>query len=96
MQSIIKKTAVQFTEVPAPLPAAGKAASSGAEPAVELLRRDGVVHGLQVTCGCGEVHVVELEYEPAAADAAPPAPSSAPPPAPTTASTPAPHPPEES
>ena len=30
---------------------------------VELLRVDGRVHALQVRCRCGEVTVVEIEYE---------------------------------
>ncbi len=59
MQSIIKKQAVRLTATPEPC--ATPTGRPGG-PAVELLERDGVVHGLQVTCACGETTVVELEY----------------------------------
>jgi hypothetical protein len=29
---------------------------------VRLLERDGRVHSIELTCACGEVSVIELEY----------------------------------
>jgi hypothetical protein len=36
--------------------------TSGA-PGVRVIRTDGRVHALEVTCPCGEVAVIELAYE---------------------------------
>ncbi len=83
MQSIIKKTAVHFSATPARLPRAAAAPQDPERPAVELLQRDGVVHGLQVRCACGEVTTVEFEYpgEPSAEAAQPAVPQESPNPA---------------
>lgn len=63
IQPVIKRDAVRVTahDTPrAPLPA-----RAGEPPHVKrarLLRVDGVVRALEVTCACGETTLVELEY----------------------------------
>jgi hypothetical protein len=62
MQSIIKKAQLAS-------PGAQRPPSKGAEPCapgVRLLSSDGLVHALEITCSCGEVALVELDYPPAA------------------------------
>ena len=36
------------------------------ERGVRLIRVDGRAHSIELTCDCGQVSVIELEYEPAA------------------------------
>lgn len=52
----------------APKPAAAARPSTKKRSEARLLSHDGVVRGVEITCACGEVTVVELTY-----DAAPPA-----------------------
>ena len=72
VRSIIKGGRVRVEEPPAPLPAAVEelpAPCAKVEPVVRLLRTDGEVHAIELSCGCGEVHVVRLEYGGEPADA---------------------------
>ena len=57
---IIKRNAVRLEERPArrESSAAACAPAQGAR----LLRTDGVVRAIEVTCSCGDVTVIELEY----------------------------------
>lgn len=60
--SIIKHHQVRLE---AQAPALPKRPSSRAhEKSVELLRLQGRVHALQLTCSCGETTLVELDYAP--------------------------------
>ena len=64
MPSVIKKQLVQLDDVPAPAPRPRPEATSEEAPPVRLLRANGVVHALEVRCNCcGELTVVELEYD---------------------------------
>lgn len=63
MQTIIKKTAVRMDASPvrrAPRPGTGDAVC--AEKSVELAHEGELVRAIQVTCSCGEVTVIELDY----------------------------------
>ena len=64
MQTILKKQFVQLD--PVERLTGAKPGSLGAvrvcEKRVELLRVEGVVHALEITCSCGEKTVVELDY----------------------------------
>jgi len=42
------------------------------EPAVRLLREDGVVHAIEVLCACGRPTVVQLDYQPTPSVPTPP------------------------
>jgi hypothetical protein len=67
---IIKRNAVRFDDRPA-ADGTGPAKQGGrCAPAVgaRLLRADGVVRAIEVTCACGEVTVLELEYADQPAD----------------------------
>ena len=77
MQSIIKKVNVQEV-APGTGQRSGARASSGSqrrsggngracEQGVRLLREAERVHAIEITCSCGEVTLVELEY-PAASE----------------------------
>ena len=73
--SIIKHDRVRVGEPCAARPQAAKpGAPATARPAkrVELVRHDGEVRAIEVTCACGEVTLVEVEYEPARAPEARP------------------------
>lgn len=62
MQSIVKK---QFVQVDALADRPGQrqsASGSRCKKSVRLLRLGAVVQALELTCSCGEVTVVELEY----------------------------------
>lgn len=61
MQSIIKKAELAAAPARKPSPARPQ----GCEPGVRLLRAGGVVHAIEITCSCGEVALVELDYPPA-------------------------------
>ena len=71
--SIIKNERVRL-EQDADEPASalpGRAASAATsksnarcQKSVQLLRENDVVHAIEVRCSCGEVTVVELEYDP--------------------------------
>ena len=52
--AIIKHRDVQFET---------REVHAGGHPRVELLEDQGVVHALQITCSCGKITVVELEYD---------------------------------
>jgi len=68
--SIIKHDRVRVGEpCPARQQGAKPGASAAARPAkkAELVRHDGEVRAIEVTCACGEVTLVEVEYEPAGA-----------------------------
>jgi len=43
-------------------PRGPQGAARACDKAVELLRHDGHVHALQITCSCGDKTVVELRY----------------------------------
>lgn len=62
--SIIKKELVRLSASgAAPAPARGPAARAARhQKAVQLVRVDGRVAALELTCSCGERSVVELEY----------------------------------
>jgi hypothetical protein len=71
--SIIKSDCVRIestaSEPAAALPTRAAAAGSPKAQArcqkrVQLLREADVVHAIEVRCSCGEVTVVELEYDP--------------------------------
>lgn len=71
--SIIKSECVRIeqpaSEPASALPARPAAAGSPKTQArcqkrVQLLREKDVVHAIEVRCSCGEVTVVELEYDP--------------------------------
>lgn len=63
MQAIVKKQFVQV-DVQEHAPAVrGASAPRGCKKSVRLLRIDGSVQALEVTCSCGEITVVELEYQ---------------------------------
>lgn len=69
MKSVIKKQNVQ-TAPPGPSrkqPPEVAAASSSKEscppPGVRLVRLDGRVSAIELTCRCGDVSVLELEYD---------------------------------
>lgn len=61
MQSIIKKAALAAAPARQPSPARSPDCAQG----VRLLREGGVVHAIEITCSCGEVALVELDYPPA-------------------------------
>jgi hypothetical protein len=60
MPSIIKSSSVR--EAHPGTPSSRPRSSAACEKSVELLRQDGVVHALQITCSCGDTTVVELDY----------------------------------
>ena len=63
MHSIIKKELVREFDPDAPRSTpAPSTRSSGKAAQVELVRLDGHVRAIQLTCACGQVHVIDLEY----------------------------------
>ncbi len=68
MKNVIKKQFVRVedrvakTDHPELTPVAQGAAAK-ASPGVRVVRVDGQVQALEVTCRCGDVSVIELEYE---------------------------------
>ncbi len=79
MGHVIKRDRIRV--VPAgPKPARAKASASHDEKAVRLVRVDGRVQAIELTCTCGQVSVLEIDYNeagsasntPPAADAAEP------------------------
>ena len=72
-QSIIKHEHVRI-EVPADEPASAlpdrngsiqeKRSTTRAQKSVQVLREKNMVHAIEVRCSCGEITVVELEYDP--------------------------------
>jgi hypothetical protein len=63
VKSIIKKSQTRpATAVPAAQPGGAARPARGCDQRVRLLRADGLVHAIEVTCACGAVTVVELEY----------------------------------
>lgn len=63
MRSIIKKSQTRpAAAVPAAQPGGAARPARGCEERLRLLRADGLVHAIEVTCACGSVTVVELEY----------------------------------
>lgn len=75
MQSIIKAKTVVVEVGSERGPALDREEPTG--PRVELVRVDGRVVALELSCTCGQAHVVELDY-PDEASAAVPAPAPAP------------------
>jgi hypothetical protein len=71
MPTIIKSTRIREADGSGATRASGAARSTPAAPScektVEVLRLEGVVHAIHVTCSCGEVSVVELTYPDASA-----------------------------
>ncbi len=64
--SIIKRESVRLDVArPAPGAAPRAACKSAPKRSARLLRADGVVRAIEVTCACGEVLVLELEFDPA-------------------------------
>ncbi len=60
---VIKRERVRLLERIEPLEGAAKcSADVGIEKAVRLIEMDGQVHAIELTCTCGEVSVVRLEY----------------------------------
>lgn len=81
MQPIIKHERVRFEAVEphAALPASPAAAPGSArplataarsQPALRLARVEGELRAIELSCGCGAQHVIELEYEGRAGGAA--------------------------
>ncbi len=62
MSSIIKNHLVRLGGDPS-TPAPARASCSPAKE-VRLLRADGTVRAIELRCSCGEVTVLELEFEP--------------------------------
>lgn len=63
MQKILKKQFVQIEDALAALPARSRGGAARAcEKSVQLLRVEGSVRALEITCSCGEKTVVELDY----------------------------------
>ena len=63
--SVIKRESVRFDAArPAPGAAPRAACKGGPKQAARLLRAGGVVRAIEVTCACGEVTVLELEFDP--------------------------------
>lgn len=60
IQSVIKKDSVRLSGDPAARPHV--AASESHSKGVRLVRVEHVVRLLELTCSCGEVSVVELDY----------------------------------
>lgn len=65
MRQVIKKERVRGVGASAPRPPAKDvpADACAAAPSVRAIRLDGRVRALEVTCPCGTVSLVELEYE---------------------------------
>lgn len=61
LRSIIKHHAVRLDPDEAPASALPQRPRAG-QKRVELLRVDGRVRALEITCACGEKTVVELDY----------------------------------
>jgi hypothetical protein len=61
VQTILKKQFVQI-EAPGGAGSNGSATPRVCEKRVDVLRVDGIVRALEVTCSCGEKSVVELDY----------------------------------
>jgi hypothetical protein len=64
MQSIIKKAQLADPAAQRRQPARAQECAPG----VRLLSSGGLVHAIEITCSCGEVALVELDYPPAAED----------------------------
>lgn len=63
MQAIVKKQFVQVDAQEHAAAARGSSAPRACKKSVRLLRIEGVVQALEVTCSCGELTVVELDYQ---------------------------------
>jgi hypothetical protein len=63
MQAIVKKQFVQVDAQEHTAAVRGSAAPRSCKKSVRLLRIEGAVQALEVTCSCGELTVVELEYQ---------------------------------
>ena len=61
MRSIIKKDNVRELELGAARPAAKPRAARHAKK-LELLELEGRVHAIELTCSCGEISLIDLEY----------------------------------
>lgn len=62
MRSIIKKNQVHELEPSAARPAQAAPKRARLDKSLELLEQGGRVHAIQLTCSCGEVSVIDLEY----------------------------------
>lgn len=63
IRSIIKHELVRVEENdPARVDSSGHGKACVAEPSARLLEIEGRAHAIEVTCGCGEVIVLELDY----------------------------------
>lgn len=62
MRDVIKKERVRVGESEGPSTPGG-GASHAPVPGVRLVRLEGRVHAIEVTCRCGEVSLLEIEYE---------------------------------
>ena len=60
---IVKGQRVQMKATPPGKNRAPASVCGADEPAVQLLREDGVVHAIEVRCACGRPTVVQLDYE---------------------------------
>ena len=63
MQAIVKKQFVQVDAQEHTAAVRGSSAPRGCKKSVRVLRIDSVVQALEVTCSCGEITVVELDYQ---------------------------------
>ena len=63
MQPIIKNDRIQFERVPRPKVRTRPALACEEGRSASLLRVDGEVRAIQFRCGCGEISVLELEYD---------------------------------
>jgi len=63
MQAIVKKQFVQVDAQEHTSAVRGSSAPRSCKKSVRLLRINGSVQALEVTCSCGEITVVELDYQ---------------------------------
>lgn len=63
MQPIIKNDRIQFERVPRQVVRSRPALACEEGRSASLLRVDGEVRAIQFRCGCGEISVLELEYD---------------------------------
>ena len=68
MSRIIKRENVQVGGDPSRPAHPQSFDGAASSPGVRLIRVDGRVHSIEHTCRCGEVAILEIEYESSAAD----------------------------
>ncbi|HEX6886365.1 MAG TPA: hypothetical protein VF530_23520 [Planctomycetota bacterium] len=60
---IVKRQHVRLETSAACAPARAAGAPAQSTPSVRLLRLDDETHALEFTCACGDVALIEIEYE---------------------------------